>query len=136
MEGRISAISLVVSNKSRSLEFFTEKAGFEKKTDFTGPGGYRYVTVGLPGQELELALFELGSEPSPEQKELSKRWAPGSLPPIVLLVPDCRTVHRELTARGVKFLEPPTDHPWGTDATFADPDGNLFSVSQLRGSRA
>lgn len=132
MDGRIGSISLVVSNKARSLEFFTEKVGLEKKTDVTAPGGYRYVTVGPKGQDLELALFEIGSRPAPEQEELSKRWAPGTAPPIVVIVADCRETHAELAARGVTFLQPPVDHPWGTAATFSDPDGNLFTLSQLR----
>jgi len=30
----------------------------------------------------------------------------------------------------VEFLLEPFDHPWGTTATFKDPDGNLFSMNQ------
>jgi predicted enzyme related to lactoylglutathione lyase len=136
MDGKISQIPLVVTNKEKSLSFFTEKAGFEKKTDLTGPGGYRYVTEGLKGQELELALFEVGSATDPTQKEWSKQWAPGKTPPIVLLVTDCRKTHQELSERGVEFPQPPEDHPWGTVATFKDLDGNLFSIRQLRGGWA
>ncbi|MCI4345917.1 MAG: VOC family protein [Thermoplasmata archaeon] len=136
MDGKISQVSLVVTNKERSLTFFTEKAGFEKKTDLTGPGGYRYVTVGLKGHELELALFEVGSATDPTQKGWSKKWAPGKTPPIVLLVPDCRKTHKELSERGVEFPQPHEDHPWGTVATFKDLDGNHFSISQLRGGWA
>jgi|HubBroStandDraft_1064217.scaffolds.fasta_scaffold134311_2 predicted enzyme related to lactoylglutathione lyase len=133
MDGKISQIPLVVTNKEKSLAFFIEKAGFVKKTDVTGPGGYRYVTVGIAGQDVEVALFEVGSATDPVQKEWSKPWAPGKTPPIVLIVPDCRKTHQELTERGVEFPQAPLDHPWGTTATFKDPDGNLFSISQLRG---
>lgn len=130
MDGKVSVVPLVVTNQSRSLEFFTEKAGFEKKTDIASPGGHRWVTVGLKGQELEIALVEVGSAADPAQKEWSKGWAPGRSPPIVLIVPDCRAAHRELTARGVPFLQGPMDQPWGTVATFKDPDGNRFSMNQ------
>jgi catechol 2,3-dioxygenase-like lactoylglutathione lyase family enzyme len=134
MDGRISQITLVVTNQARSLEFFTEKVGFEKKTDITPPGGYRWVTVGPRGQELEMALFQLGSPVDPTQKEWSKSWAPGTAPPIVLRVADCRRVHQELSARGVEFVQVPVEYPWGTAATFKDPDGNLFSISQPPGA--
>ncbi len=134
MEGKISQISLVVTNQAKSLAFYTEKVGFEKKTDVTGPGGYRYVTVGVKGQDLELPLFEIGSTVDPAQQEWSKHWAPGKTPPIVLQVADCRRTHKELSERGVEFPQAPMDHPWGTVATFKDPDGNHFSISQLRGS--
>ena len=132
MEGRISQISLVVANKAKSLAFFTENVGFEKKTDVTGPGGYRYVTVGPKGQDLELALWEVGSGTDPEQKVRSEQWAPARAPPIVLTVSDCRGTYTELSARGVEFTQVPMDHPWGTVATFTDLDGNLFSVSQFK----
>ena len=130
MEGRITQFTLVVSNQSKALEFYTESVGFEKKTDVATPGGYRWVTVGPKGQDLELALWEVGSAADPEQKEWSKHWAPGKNPPIVVRVSDCRKVHQELSARGVEFAQPPKDYPWGIAATFRDPDGNLFSLNQ------
>jgi predicted enzyme related to lactoylglutathione lyase len=130
MDGKITQITLVVTNQARSLEFFTEKVGFEKKTDVSPPGGYRWVTVGLKGQDLEMALFELGSTVDPSQKEWSKSWSPGKAPPIVLRVADCREAHKELSARGVEFTQAPVEYPWGTAATFKDPDGNLFSMNQ------
>jgi predicted enzyme related to lactoylglutathione lyase len=130
MEGKITQVTIVVTNQARSLEFFTEKVGFEKKTDVTPPGGYRWVTVGPKGQELELALFELGSPTDPTQREWSKHWAPGTAPPLVLRVADVRKTYDELKSRGVKFPQAPVEYPWGTAATFQDPDGNLFSLSQ------
>jgi len=133
MDAKISQVPIVVTDQKRALEFYTEKVGFEKKTDFTSPQGYRYVTVGPKGQPLELALWTVGSSVNPEQTEAAKQWSPGRIPPIVLLVADCRGTHQELSERGVKFLQPPMDHPWGVSATFVDPDGNLFSVSQLKG---
>lgn len=130
MEGRITQVTLVVRDQAAALDFYTKKVGFEVKTDMTPPGGYRWVTVGPRGQDLELALFALGSATDPEQQAWSKSWAPGTAPPIVLRVADCRATYEELKARGVKFPQPPKDYPWGTAATFADPDGNLFSLSQ------
>jgi predicted enzyme related to lactoylglutathione lyase len=37
---------------------------------------------------------------------------------------------RELAARGVQFLEEPTDRPYGVEATFRDNSGNWFSLTQ------
>lgn len=130
MEGRITQVTLVVTNQAKALGFYTEKIGFEKKTDFAPPGGYRWVTVGPQGGDLELALWELGSHVDPAQKEWSKQWAPAKAPPIVLRVADCRRVHQELSSRGVEFPQPPKEYPWGIAATFQDPDGNLFSISE------
>lgn len=130
MEGRVTQITLVVTNQARSLEFYTEKVGFEKKTDFSPPGGYRWVTVGPKGQNLELALWEVGSHVDPAQMEVSKHWAPAKAPPIVVRVEDCRRAFEELSSRGVEFPQPMKEYSWGTSATFRDPDGNLFSINQ------
>jgi predicted enzyme related to lactoylglutathione lyase len=133
MEGKVSVTTLVVKDLAKALAFYTEKAGFEKKTDFTSPQGYRWVTVGLKGQDLELALYQVGLSSDPLHQEWGKQWAPGRAPPVIIMVTDCRKTYEELHGRGVSFPQPPTDHPWGTVATFADPDGNLFSISQQRG---
>ena len=37
--------------------------------------------------------------------------------------------HRQLSQRGVEFVEGPTRQPWGTYAKFKDPDGNTFVLS-------
>jgi predicted enzyme related to lactoylglutathione lyase len=134
MDGKCSVITLVVTNQTRSLEFFTQKVGLEKKTDISPPGGSRWVSVGFKGQELEMALWEAGSATDPSQKELSRSWSPGKSPPIVLQVADCRRTHAELSSRGVEFVLAPEQHPWGTVATFKDPDGNLFSLNQPPGA--
>lgn len=130
MEGKVTQLTIVVSNQAKALAFYTEQVGFEKKTDVTPPGGYRWVTVGPRGQDLELALWELGSAADPAQREWTKNWAPGRTPPLVIRVADCRQVYRELRARGVEFPQAPKEYPWGVAATFRDPDGNLFSLSQ------
>lgn len=133
MDWKISQVSLVVTNQAKSLSFFTEKVGFEKKTDVTGPGGNRYVTVGPKGQDLELVLWEVGAATDPTQKEVSRLWAPARAPPIFLRVPDCRGSFKELSGRGVEFLRAPEENPWSIVATFKDPDGNLFTIAQFRG---
>jgi predicted enzyme related to lactoylglutathione lyase len=132
MDGKITHVSLVVKDKASALTFYVEKVGFEKKTDVTAPGGYRFVTVGPKGQDLELALWEVGSATDPEQKVRSEHWAPATAPPIVLRVSDCRKTYEELSSHGVEFPQVPKEHPWGVVATFQDSDGNLFSVSELR----
>jgi predicted enzyme related to lactoylglutathione lyase len=34
--------------------------------------------------------------------------------------------------RGVKFVNEPTELPFGIQAQFADPDGNVFSLAEPR----
>ncbi len=132
MDGKVAQITVVVRNQEAALDFYTEKVGFEKKTDFTPPGSYRWVTVGPKGQDLELALFQAGIA---DANSWSSHWRPGSAPPIVLRVDDCSKVFVELRSRGVEFKQAqPEEYAWGISATFADPDGNLFSINQRRSS--
>jgi catechol 2,3-dioxygenase-like lactoylglutathione lyase family enzyme len=135
MDAKVAQVTLVVQDQTAALEFYTRKVGFEKKTDVTPPGGYRWVTVGPTGESLEFALWARGTPVAPEQQKRAQEWASGKLPPIVLRVSNCRATYEELHGRGVHFFQPPVEQPWGTSATFEDPDGNLFSINQLPGSR-
>lgn len=135
MQGKVAVVPLVVSDQARALEFYTEKVGFEKKTDVGGPEGDRFVTVGPKGQELEISLWQVGSATDPAERERSKQWAPSRVPPFVIRVEDCKLTHEQLSSRGVAFTRLPTEQPWGIVATFQDPDGNLFSISQFRAWR-
>ena len=128
MSMKLRQVTLVVKNQEAALDFYTNKVGFEVKTDVTPPGSYRWVTVGPKDQDIEIALFEesiIGSE------GWAAYWEPGHNPPMVLRVDDCRKLFDELKSKGVKFKqEKPEEYAWGISATFEDPDGNLFSLSQ------
>ncbi len=128
MDARIAQFTLVVKSQADALEFYTKKVGFEKKTDFTPPGGYRWVTVGPKDQDLELALYQFGSQ---DASPWTKEWKPGINPPIVMRVDDCMKASAELKSRGVRFAADPKEYAWGVSSTFVDPDGNLFSINQL-----
>ena len=46
-------------------------------------------------------------------------------------VEDVNAAYETLKAKGVTFLRPPTDQPWGLrTAHFADPEGNLWEINQ------
>ncbi len=46
-------------------------------------------------------------------------------------VADVDSAYEELNAKGVTFVRPPTDQPWGLrTAHFTDPDGNLWEINQ------
>jgi predicted enzyme related to lactoylglutathione lyase len=128
MRTKIVQFTLVVKNQHAALDYYTGKVGFEKKTDVTPSGRDRWVTVGPEGQDLELALFQVGTR---DPNGWSSNWRPGTNPPIVLSVDDCRKAFAEMKSRGVEFKqEQPVEYPWGISATFSDPDGNLFSINQ------
>jgi len=119
MDGRITHIALLVTNQADALEFYTKKVGFEKKADFTSPEGYRWVTVGPKGQDLELVLTQAGSADGVKPASVTMR------------VDDCRKASEELKASGVEFKQEPVENPWSVSAIFTDPDGNSFQINQF-----
>lgn len=124
---KIESVPLIVKDKAEALKFYTERLGFEKKVDVTDHG-YRWVTVGPKGQDMQLQLWQVGS---PDPSGTAKNWKPGGAPPIVLLVDDCYRTFAELKAKGVEFRRELEEYPQGVSATFADPDGNLFTIRGL-----
>jgi predicted enzyme related to lactoylglutathione lyase len=127
VDARITAIGIVVKNQADALDFYTNKVGFEKKTDNTA-GNYRYVTVGPRGQDLELALTPMASS---DPNSGTRNWKPGTSPPVVMQTDDCRGLYDKMKSRGVPFIQELKEYPWGISATFTDPDGNIFSINQL-----
>ena len=118
MDGKITHFNLVVKSQDAALEFYTKKVGFDKKSDVTSPEGYRWVTVGPRGQELELVLTQAGAKDTVKPAF------------VTMQVDDCRSAAEELMARGVQFTQEPEENPWAVSAIFADPDGNHFQMNQ------
>src|SRR3546814_17275258 len=46
------------------------------------------------------------------------------MPPLVLVVDDCRAAYERLLARGGEFTQEPTERYGSVDANFRDPSGN------------
>jgi catechol 2,3-dioxygenase-like lactoylglutathione lyase family enzyme len=127
------AISTVwTTDQDASLAFFTEKLGFELRTDIP-MGTMRWVTVGVPGQsDHELTLMSLdgpGLDPESAQM-LTTLVTKGVLGAAVLRTDDCRAEHKRLTELGVEFIQEPQERPYGIEAIFRDPSGNWYSLTQ------
>ncbi|GAA2101418.1 VOC family protein [Actinomadura alba] len=123
-----------VLDQDSAKEFFTEKLGLELRYDMTlGEGGMRWVTVGAKNQpELQLTLMVPGP-PSldPESAEQLKALiTKGVLGAGAFNTDDCHAAHRELSAKGVTFLQEPQKRPYGIEAIFRDDSGNWYSLTQ------
>lgn len=130
---KLSHATIYVDDHDVALEFYVDKLGFEKRTDATMQG-FRWLTVGPKGQpDLEIVLMKLDTSPMMDQatvqqlKELMKKGALGSG---VFGTDDCKKTYEELSAKGVEFMGPPQERPYGVEAIMKDPFGNWFSVTQ------
>ncbi|TSD99789.1 VOC family protein [Skermania sp. ID1734] len=123
-----------VHDQDEALEFYTGKLGLELRSDATLPQmGFRWLTVGVPGQDVEIVLMAVPGPPvldEPTATEIRTLVAKGFAQTMFLATEDCQRTYEELRARGVEFTEPPTSRPYGIDASFRDPSGNSFRLTQ------
>lgn len=134
MSQGIEVVGLYVRDQDEAVEFYVGKLGFRVHTDARN-GNYRWLTVQHPEQpSFQLGLF------APEQPTLDAATvqamreivAKGGMPPLVLVVDDCRAACEQMRSRGVEFTQEPIDRYGRVDASFRDPSGNGWKVIQAR----
>lgn len=134
MSQGVEVIGLYVRDQDEALEFYVEKVGFRVHTDVKG-GDYRWLTVQHPDQpSFQLGLFKPGPPVHDEAtaQALNELVAKGAMPPLVLVVDDCRAACERMIARGVEFTQEPVERFGSIDAGFRDPSGNLWKVIEAR----
>lgn len=107
-------------DQKRAVQFYTEKLGFRVAEDRPYQGGWRWVTLEIPGAQTKVLLT---------QKRDGE--AAGGTPALVLTVDDAYATHRELAAKGVTFTSGPAVAPWDAGEVFAllqDSEGNLVMI--------
>ena len=114
----IKFVSIPTTDQDRALRFYTETLGFKVTTDQPFDGGQRWIELRIGNSDTRLVLFTMDGGPKP-----------GGMFNGALASDNVERTYEELTARGVEFLAPPKKEPWGTFATFKDPDGNQFVLS-------
>ena len=134
MSQGIEVVGLYVRDQDEAVRFYVDKLGFRIHTDARN-GSYRWLTVQHPEQpSFQLGLF------APEQPTLDAATvqvlrelvAKGGMPPLVLVVNDCRATHDAMRARGVEFTQEPVERYGKVDASFRDPSGNGWKLIQTR----
>jgi uncharacterized glyoxalase superfamily protein PhnB len=58
--------------------------------------------------------------------------AKGAMPPLVLVVDDCRAAYARMSGKGVEFTQEPVDRYGAVDAGFRDPSGNGWKMIEAR----
>ena len=130
----VEVVGLYVRDQNEALAFYVEKLGFRVHTD-VGSGDYRWLTVQHPEQpSFQLGLFIPGPpvHDAATAQTLRAMVAKGAMPPLVLIVNDCRAACEQLRAKGVEFTQEPVDRFGTVDAGFRDPSGNGWKLIQAR----
>lgn len=135
----ISIVSVFVKDVDESKKFYSEVLGFQEQDDVTLGDGYRWCTVVHPSQpELAVNLSVPGPPLSAPMIEAIRRSQDeGGMHGLGLNVDDCQRTYEELRAKGVEFLQPPSQRPYGTEALCRDNSGNwLVLVEPTEGVTA
>jgi catechol 2,3-dioxygenase-like lactoylglutathione lyase family enzyme len=132
----LTTVNVWVHDQDEALAFYTEKLGFELRYDVTVPemGNFRWLTVGLPGQDVALALLAIPGPPvfdAETRDKLMEVVAKGAAGGLFFSTDDVQSSYEELKGRGVEFQQEPTQQPYGIDAGFRDPSGNQIRMAQL-----
>ncbi len=118
---RITAVGTVivtVSDQDRAVEFFTEKLGFEKRSDSPYGDGQRWVDVAPAGASTTIAVVPPMGEGSP-----------GGETGIAFATKDIDAAHADLQERGVDVDEVMRmGSPVPPMFFFRDPDGNRYLI--------
>jgi catechol 2,3-dioxygenase-like lactoylglutathione lyase family enzyme len=127
---KLSHTTIWVLDQDEALDFYTQKLGFEVRTDAT-MDDFRWLTVSPPGQpDHELILLVPGPPMMDEEsaEQVKALVAKGVLGAGAFETDDCRTTYAELSEGGVNFLSEPAERFYGIEATLRDNSGNWFSM--------
>jgi catechol 2,3-dioxygenase-like lactoylglutathione lyase family enzyme len=132
---QLTYVNVWVDDQDEALAFYTEKLGMELRDDVTLPelGGFRWLTVGLPGQDVALALMTVPGPPVFEaetQAQIKGLVAKGAAGGLFVSTGDCRATYEQLKRLGVEFSQEPEQRPYGVDAGFRDSSGNQIRMLQ------
>ena len=134
----IANTQLWVHDQDEALAFYTQKLGWEVRSDVTLPemGDFRWLSVGPQSQpEFGIVLMAVPGPPVMEPdtaEQVRGLMAKGFAGTVFLTTDDVRADYDDLKGRGVEFTEDPEERPYGIDCGFRDPSGNSFRLTQVR----
>ena len=126
----IGTVTVHISDQDRALEFYTQKLGFETRSDMPMGPGQRWIEVAPPGAQTRLLLYKATPEMPGAASYAEAQARVGQPTGMVLEVDDIVATFTQLKAAGVPILQEPQQQPWGWFGEFADQDGNSFGVHQ------
>jgi len=134
---QLTTVQVWVHDQDEALAFYIEKLGLELRDDTTVPelGNFRWLTVGVPGQDdVAIVLMAVPGPPvfdEETQTQIQALMAKGAATGLFFATDDVHATYEELKSRGVEFQQEPTEQPYGVDAGFRDPSGNQMRMAQL-----
>ena len=125
---RIHLASVLVDDQQKALRFYTETLGFQLKHNIP-LGEHAWITVVSP-EAPEGTQLVLEPDAHPAARPFKRALVEDGIPWTSFAVDDVEAEHERLVARGVRFVQPPTDLGTVITAIFDDSCGNLIQIAE------
>ena len=125
---RIHLASVFVDDQQKALRFYTETLGFQLKHNIP-LGDHAWITV-VSEEAPEGMELLLEPDDHPAVRPFRRALVEDGIPSTSFAVDDVEAEHERLMARGVRFVQPPTDLGTVIAAVFDDSCGNLIQIAE------
>ena len=125
---RIGHTSVDVDDQQKALRFYTETLGFRLKHNIP-MGEHAWITV-VSAEEPEGTELVLEPAGLPAVIPYRQALVEDGIPFTAFTVDDVGAEHDRLAAKGVRFVQAPTDLGTVVTAVFDDTCGNLIQIMQ------
>lgn len=132
MSLRMHVMSVMVDDQRKALAFYTDVLGFVKKTEIP-MGEVSWLTVVSPDAPNGMEL-SLEPDSHPAARPFKQALVEDGIPCTSFGVDDVQAEYERLSAKGVRFTQPPTNLGPVIVATLDDTCGNLLQIAQLTAS--
>ena len=129
---RIKLTSVSIDDYDKALTFYTEKLGFEKKTEIELPNGDRWITVVSPESPNGTELLLEPNASYPAMKALKESLVRDGIPFTAFEVDDVHAEYERLLELDVEFTMDPTDAGAVILVVLNDTCGNLIQLYQVK----
>ncbi len=130
---RIHLASVLVDDQQKALRFYTETLGFQLKHNVP-LGEHAWITV-VSEEAPEGTQLVLEPDAHPAVRPFKRALVEDGIPWTSFAVDDVEAEHERLLARGVRFVQPPTDLGTVITAVFDDSCGNLIQIAEAKPPR-
>jgi catechol 2,3-dioxygenase-like lactoylglutathione lyase family enzyme len=125
---RINLSGVAVDDQQKALRFYTETLGFRVKHNIP-LGEHSWITV-VSEEAPEGTELVLEPDEHPAARPFKEALVKDGIPYTSFAVDDIEAEHERLTAKGVRFVQPPTDLGPVITAVFDDTCGNLIQIQE------
>jgi catechol 2,3-dioxygenase-like lactoylglutathione lyase family enzyme len=127
---KVVLTSILVDDQQKALKFYTEKLGFQKKTEIP-LGEHSWLTV-VSAADPDGIEIVLEPDSHPAAGPFKKALVEDGIPMTSFAVDDLNLEYARLAAAGVRFTQPPVDMGPVATAVLDDTCGNLIQLAQKK----